>query len=79
MAHVPDVESVECPVSAVTAESRALVTLAETAQRTKEATGAAFPTADAGHWPAWYSDLIETVEAQRRAIKSAVDETLSRP
>ena len=62
---VPDVQCDECPVALITAESQELVTLDARYRRTKDAAGATLFGPDARRWPAWWADVVTTIETQR--------------
>jgi hypothetical protein len=49
-------------VSAITAESKAIIDLESKARRVKDATGAAFPSANPSEWPAWWFDAVTHIE-----------------
>ena len=59
---VEGIESSECPVSAITPESKVIVDLDSKARRIKDASGAAFPSANPSEWPAWWADAVAHIE-----------------
>lgn len=62
---IDGIESAECPVSAITTESRWLLNLESGAKRVYDASGASMFGPDAGRFPAWWFDAVTTIEGCR--------------
>lgn len=62
---MPDIECDECPAAIITPDSKELITLDARYRRLKEASGATLYGPDARRWPAWWADVVTTIETQR--------------
>lgn len=62
---VSEIESCDCPVFAITAESRWLVNLEAGTRRVKDAAGGTMFGADSRFWPAWWFDALAVIETCR--------------
>jgi hypothetical protein len=59
------VVSDECPVSAIKPEMQQLVQIAAQEGHSFRATGASLLGPKSGKWPAWWFDVVTTLEMQR--------------
>jgi len=62
---VEGVVSEECPVSAIKPEIQQLVQIAALDAHSFRSSGATMFGSNSGQWPAWWFDLITTIEMQR--------------
>ena len=60
-----EIQSEECPVSCITAESRWLVEQEGRARQVKEASGASLFGPDSSRWPAAWFDAVGVIEQCR--------------
>lgn len=68
---IDHVATSECPTSLITGESKTWLELEATNRRTKEAAGASLFGPDTAQWPAWWVDVVTTVESARVSIEIA--------
>lgn len=68
---ISDLESADCPVSAITQRSKDLVRLFADARIIKEASGAVLFGPDASEWPGWAWDAARLLEVERIRIENA--------
>jgi hypothetical protein len=70
------VESRECPVALITAESLELIDQFTRARRVREATGGVLYGSDSTEWPARWFDAVDLIQAEiereERACRAAV-------
>ena len=75
---IDEIESSECPVSAITPQSMWLVQLLGAQSRVREASGAAMFGPHAGRWPAWWFDAVDTFQRVVGLEKEAADQEAAR-
>lgn len=64
--------SAECPVTAVDAETEALLSMVLSAKTAQRATGASFYGPNLSRYPAWLYDAFVVVEAANGAAEQAM-------
>jgi hypothetical protein len=74
---VSGVETAECPVSLITAESLQLLEMVTSSNLTKESSGAALFGPNTSRWPAWWHDAVVVVALQERAEQAARMEAMN--
>lgn len=62
---IDGIESSECPVSIITAESREILDLEARGRRYRSSLGASLFGSDSAKWPAWWADAVNLIEINR--------------
>lgn len=74
---LPEFAIKECPVSAITGESLAIVEMAANADVAHDKGGVMFGP-DAAKWPAWWADALGVLSVVRRAHEKAFEKASSK-
>lgn len=74
---IPEIDSWECPVSAITPESFDLVQIVNDAQNMKEFMGATLYGADSADWDQRHYDAVRVIAQEDARAQNAVDKALA--